>query len=121
MTLFSISDTLWSRDSEDSSAQLEAAHGKLSGTHSWPFSVIIPEKIKFAPDQTVHDHTEYNTLQTFSERVLTAGISYEVILHVKRGTFENDYESVTAFTYLFYVDVVQTLTLAYAAPLDIFL
>ena len=52
LRLFDISDTLWSKDIDGAALAPLLSNKKLSGTHSWPFSVMIPEKVQFKGDNS---------------------------------------------------------------------
>lgn len=94
LKLFEILNTMWSKDADAlATSPIFSNKKKLSGTHSWPFSVTIPEKVRFEGDKFSSSLSgEHNTPQTFNERALWAGIQYEVILRVGRGKLRNDYK-----------------------------
>jgi hypothetical protein len=93
--LFDISKTLWSKDTDETATNPLLSNKKLSGTHSWPFFIGIPEKVQFTAGRTsssVPGTASHNTPQTFNERTLIAGIRYEVFVHIGRGKFKMDYK-----------------------------
>ncbi|KAF5327893.1 hypothetical protein D9619_004152 [Psilocybe cf. subviscida] len=103
VTLFVISNTMWSKDSAEATTSPSFSQKKLSGTYSWPFSISIPEKVQFAEGSTSRSTpgtTEYILPQTYTERVLAASIKYEVILRIGRGKLKTDYEIPCTFGYI---------------------
>ncbi|KAF5317715.1 hypothetical protein D9619_012590 [Psilocybe cf. subviscida] len=102
LTLFNVSNTLWSKDSAEETRDPLLCHKKLRGTHSWPFSIIIPEKIQLTGGSTTRsaaETTEHFLPQTFMERVFRASIQYKVILHIGRGKFKTDHNINCTFGY----------------------
>ncbi|KAF5327891.1 hypothetical protein D9619_004151 [Psilocybe cf. subviscida] len=95
LILFDNTETMWSKDSAETATNPLFSQKKLSGTYSWPFSISIPEKIQFAGGNITRgapETTEYILPQTYTERVLSASVQYEVILHIGRGKLKTDYE-----------------------------
>lgn len=95
VVLFDIPNTMWSKDLAEAATNPSFSHKKLSGTYSWPFSITIPEKVLFAGGSTnrsAPETTDYILPQTYNERILAAGIKYEVILCIGRGKLKTDHK-----------------------------
>ncbi|KAF5326922.1 hypothetical protein D9619_004166 [Psilocybe cf. subviscida] len=102
LVLFDITKTLWSKDSAEAATDPSFSHHKLSGTHSWPFSISIPERVQSVGDGSgsAPGATDHVLPQTYNERILSASIQYQVILHIGRGKFSPDYEIPCTFGYI---------------------
>ncbi|KAF5326919.1 hypothetical protein D9619_004165 [Psilocybe cf. subviscida] len=103
LRLFDISNTIWSKDADGAATSpLLSNKKKLSGTHTWPFSVNIPEKVQFITKSSSRGppgNIEHNLPQTFNDRVVRASIRYEVVLRIGRGKLKTNYKITCTFGY----------------------
>ncbi|KZT67457.1 hypothetical protein DAEQUDRAFT_713475 [Daedalea quercina L-15889] len=88
-----ISQSLWSNK--------DPSKGKLpAGRSSWPFAIVLPEKIAPAGKSKASSPAPYPLPPSFSEKGSPAYIDYKLITTVRRGLFKSNQTLVCPFVYL---------------------
>ncbi|EIW53242.1 uncharacterized protein TRAVEDRAFT_134054 [Trametes versicolor FP-101664 SS1] len=91
LNFLQISQVLWPPSSSSAlqnSSQSTANPGKLSGEHSWPFSLTLPESCLLKSPNGLDQ--SYSLPASFSERMARVHIQYQIVVTVHRSRFRVD-------------------------------
>lgn len=89
LNFLQISQVLWPPSSAlQNSSQSTANPGKLSGEHSWPFSLTLPESCLLKSSNGLDQ--SYSLPASFSERMARVHIQYQIVVTVHRSRFRVD-------------------------------
>lgn len=62
--------------------------GRLYGHHQWPFTFAIPPNVEISNSNGPKE--VYRTPPSFSERLTSVHIQYQLIVRIRRGKFRID-------------------------------
>ncbi len=89
LSFLQLSQVLWPQPSAlHTGAQSTANAGKLSGEHSWPFTLTLPESCLLKSPSGLDQ--SYSLPASFSERMARVHIQYQIVVTVHRSRFRVD-------------------------------
>ncbi|KAI0672161.1 hypothetical protein C8Q78DRAFT_730210 [Trametes maxima] len=89
LTFVQLSELLWTHTAApESTSSRSSTTGKLSGEHSWPFSLLLPDQCQLkSPNGTPQF---YPLPASFSERMARVHIQYQIVVTIHRSRFRVD-------------------------------
>ncbi|KAI0649771.1 hypothetical protein C8Q79DRAFT_940660 [Trametes meyenii] len=89
LTFIQLSEVLWTSPATlDSASSRGSTTGKLSGEHSWPFSLLLPDQCQL---KSSNGTTQFYPLPaSFSERMARVHIQYQIVVTIHQSRFRVD-------------------------------